>query len=432
MRYFRHNKIILATALLIFAILVGCSPKKVTTGTEPPLIPVQVVSPKKQKYRQTLTFSGITEPPKATQVSFLVAGKVKKLMFDVGDKVKKGEILGILDPKTYEAQVKIAESQLNLAYANLVKVKTGARKEDIEAAKYSMLQAKAQMELAKKEYKRIKAVYKMDAVPKQQYDQVKTQYKIAKKQYEIAKKQYQKIKKGPTPEDINIYKANVEVAKNSLKQAKIQLEYTILKSPIDGIIAQKLVEEGCVVNAGTPVYQILAEEGMDFVINIPSVYIDKIKIGTKAVVEFSSNGNKKVAGRVYQIRPVSDPMARSYQVKLRLSKVPFKRKYAGVIGKAVFSLTSQIEGYFAPISCLMKDSQGNFYVYVIEEGNVAHKVDVNIGKMQDERVLLSGKFPENAKIVISGQEYLKEGSKVRIVEALGAEKFVSPNRNKEE
>lgn len=419
---------VITLLLAVVLITSSCGQKEVEEASEPKLPAVQVIKPEFKVYRTELTLSGVTDSPGAVQTSFLVSGKIQKMNFEEGDVVKKGQVLARIDPDMYEKQVENAKSRVNLAVANLKNLEAGARPEDKSMAKSAMLQAKTQLEQARRDFERYKNVYREDAISRQQFEQARDRYQLAKQQYESAKQQYKKVISGATVENINVYRANVRVAQKAVEQAQLQLTYTVLHSPIDGVISRKLAEEGVVVNAGTPIYEIREINSMDLVINVPSVHIDEISIGKQAEVYFSGNKDEKIKATVRQIQPVSDPSTRSYQVKLKMAESPHKKWYSGTIGKAVFEIDRGVKGAFIPLSSLMKDQEENFYVYTVDKNNKVNKVKVKVGKVKDQQAMIQADLKDSDRIVISGQEYINDGDKVRIVDALNAQKFVSPNR----
>jgi len=416
---------------IIILLFCGCGTEKKEeqADTAPDGIPVQIVTPRFKYFQEVLTFPGVTEAPVSVSVGFMASGTVKKMNFEVGQKIKKGRILATLDKKLYESQLGIARSQVNLSRANLAQVTAGSRKQQKGMARAQMFQAEANYKHALQELKRYKAVYKLDAIPKQQYDSVRSQYEMAREQYKSAKEQYSLTLEGASREDREVARANVMTARSNLKQTQIQLSYTTLYSPMDGIISRKLVEPGTVVNEGTPVYKIKSSGSLDIVIFIPSIHINKFFINQPAEIVFSELPGKIIKGRIYEIQPVSDASTRSYRVKLRLSSTPITHNYSGYIGNVVFRIGDKSKAAFVPVSALQKKSMdGSFIVYQIDGNKLASMVKVEVLRVINENAMISGDFKKDARIVVSGQEFLKEGARVHIVSTLNSLKFVTRDK----
>ena len=433
---FAYLSVLLLSACLIFS--AGCSKEEKSaadeTGTQKKkeiVTSVQVIDPHFGYTSDKLSFPGVTSPVTVTDTAFLVPGKIQSMNCQVGQAVKKGDLLATLDSEIYERQVGVASAAVGVAEANNLKVNTGARHQEIEMAKMQMLQAKSGFELAKKEKDRFDRLYKIEAIPRREHDQVVTQYEIARKQYQASQQQFDLVKEGASNEDKLIAGSSVQVNRAQLAQASTQLKYTRLYSPITGVVTEKKVEEGAVVNAGTPIYEIQSTDAIDLEVFIPSVHLEKIKLGSKAQVTFMENPGKVIEGIVREIKPMSDDKTRSYRYKIRLSSSPNLKSYAGTIGKATFITGNKIYGAFVPLACIVcsQENDDNF-VFLVDKDNRAQKVPVNLVKIKDQKALINGSFPKNAKLVLSGQEYLSDGSKVNIVGAMDAQKYVSPDKIK--
>ncbi|MGV8121281.1 MAG: efflux RND transporter periplasmic adaptor subunit [Candidatus Xenobiia bacterium LiM19] len=416
------------TLLIITGLIAaGCGNK--AENHEVMKVSVQVVTPQSYVCQDTLTFPGTTTPPLVTTPSFLAAGKIREMNFNVGEQVRKGEILAELDPEIYQNQLRTASSSIEVAEANLDKVNAGSRIQQKEVARQQMLQAQHGFELAETEKNRFQSLYDIDAIPKRQYDAVATQYRIAQDQLKSAKEAYDLTKEGASKEDKQIARANVNLALSGHAAASTQLSYTRLVSPVDGVITEKKVEVGVVVGSGVPVYEIRSADSMDFAVMVPSVHINKIFMGQKARIFLLQDSGKSCTGIVSEIKPSSEMPTSSYRVKLKLSGSAAIKNYSGLMGKAVFSTGGRTTSSSVPCACLQRTMEGGkFHIFIINDSNEAVKIPVKVIRIADDRALIQGGFTSQSKVVLSGQEYLKDGKQVVIVDGLDSQKNVSPDR----
>jgi|GEM_PF-7089679 len=429
MRKVADKTSIFITLLIITGLITAGCGNKTENKKEVMKVAVQVVTPQSFVYQDTLTFPGTTTPPLVTTPSFLAAGKIREMNFKVGEQVKKGEILAELDPEIYQNQLRTASSSIEVAEANLDKVNAGSRNQQKEVARQQMLQAQHGFELAETEKNRFQSLYDIDAIPKRQYDAVATQYKIAQDQLKSAREAYDLTKEGASKEDKKIAQANVNLAFSSKQTASTQLSYTRLASPVDGVITEKKVEVGVVVGPSAPVYEIRSADSMDFVVMVPSVHINKIFMGQKAKISLFQDSGKSFTGIVSEIKPSSEMPTSSYRVKLRLSGSPAIKNYSGFLGKAVFSIGGRTTSSSLPCACLQRTMDGgSFHIFIINDRNEAVKTPVKVVRIADDKALIQGSFTSDSKVVISGQEYLKDGKQVEIVDGLDSQKNVSPDR----
>jgi len=417
---------LLLSFLLLGMLFSGCG--KRAKSEEPVQVPVQVITPQALEARSSLTFSGVTSPQVVTAPAFQVPGKIVELRVKVGERVKQGQAIALLDPRIYQNQVQVSQANVQLAQANLAKVQAGARAQEIEMARQQMLQAQHGFELARNEKDRFESLYKIDAVPKRQYESVLTQYNLAKDQLASGQQRYELVKEGASREDKQIAGANVELALSSQASAATQLSYTRLFSPVDGVVAEKKAEVGMVVGAGTPIYEIRSTGPLDLVILVPNRQLEQIHLGQKAEVSFLETPDKIFPGVVREIKPASETPTGSYRVKIKILDSQPNHLYSGQIGKAFFAAEKSLPAASVPLSCLQKNGEQKiYYIYTVNAQMLAQKIPVQVLRIQDDRALIQGGFKPETQIVISGQDYLKEGAGVKIVEALGSQKTVSPD-----
>ena len=161
---------LLTLSVLIIAVVSGCSKLNGSASANETnkeiVTAVQIVEPRFEEISNKISFSGVTVPHKVTNASFMVPGKIVKMNFETGDKVKKGQLLATLDPEMFRRQVGVASAAVNTARAHSVKVDSGARPQEIDMARRQMLQAKSSFDLANKEKQRFDRLYKIDAIPK--------------------------------------------------------------------------------------------------------------------------------------------------------------------------------------------------------------------------------------------------------------------------
>ena len=206
-----------------------------------------------------------------------------------------------------------------------------------------------------------------------------------------------------------------------------QLQYTELRAPFSGRITRKLAEVGDLASPAGPVYELRSVLRPELIIQVPSLHVGSIQPQMEAEVTFTNFPGTVVKGEVSEISPVNDDRNRNFQVKLRLLDSPFERDLDGVIGMATFKFGSKKEAFWVPVSAIIKPGGGDNFSVVYVDNNKAQMFGVEVLAVDGERAVLHGELPEGKQIVISGQEYVKPGQEVRVVETFDAQKLVDPN-----
>ena len=251
------------------------------------------------KYEQVVSggnmdikYSGSLKPFSESNLSFKVPGNIEKIYVKIGDKVKKGQLLAIIDNSSYSLQVKQAQAMYEQVKASTVggDYQIAEAKTGIAQAKTGIAQAKSAIEQAeaaynraiavqtstKQDFERYKKLYMNDNIAQTVYDnaksgvdqanaavdQAKAAVSQAKAVYEqaIAKQDQTQTLLEQTKVGKTASNSNLSAAAAQVQLAKLQLSYTELRAPADGVIALQMAEENENISAGLPIFKINSED----------------------------------------------------------------------------------------------------------------------------------------------------------------------------
>jgi HlyD family secretion protein len=229
-------------------------------------------------------------------VGFKVSGRIVHRPFEEGAWVEKGQVLAKLDDEDLRNRLEVAQATLVSARARLDKLLAGSRSEEIRQAEASLQQAQFDLDNKQLTHERMRLLYEKQVIPKESYDNADTAYKVAKAALERAKENYQLVKEGPRKEDIDDARAQLEQARASLKLAETQLSYSVLYSPLSGVILVKSGEIGEVVNPGTPILTIADIQKVWLKAYIPETDLGKVKWGQEVIVTTDLHPKKEYKG----------------------------------------------------------------------------------------------------------------------------------------
>ena len=237
------------------------------------------------KKTNTLILQGEVEV-KSVDLSSKVTGRVQKINIKKGDKVKKGDILLVLDTPEIQAKAEQTEATLALAMAQQEKASNGARVEQRQMALN-------QLNLAKKTYDRINRLHKEGVVPTQKLDEAYAQYKSAQDAYNMtASARY---------EDKLSANANVQSARGAISEVSSYLKENSIVAPIDGEITELTVDEGELVGAGYPIVTVADNTDAWVTFNMREDLLSKIKMNKELTVIIPALSNQKLKVKVNYI-----------------------------------------------------------------------------------------------------------------------------------
>lgn len=239
-------------------------------------------------------------------VGFKISGRIVNLSVKEGDWVEKGNIIAKLDDEDLRQRLELAQAALKSSQARLAKLLAGSRPEEIREAEANLDQAKIDLDNKKTQYERMKSLFDGKVIPQETLENTEARYKIAKAVLERAREIYQLVKEGPRKEDIEDARAQVEQARAQLKLSETQLSYTVLNSPMSGVVLVKSGEAGEVVNPGTPILTLADIQNVWLKAYIPETELSRVKWGQEVMVTTDLKPPKEYQGKISFISSQSE------------------------------------------------------------------------------------------------------------------------------
>lgn len=264
----------------------------------------------------------------ATEVdlSFRIAGQIMRLDLEEGTRVKKNAPVAELDTDTLEAQRASAKAEIAGLRAALDELEEGTRKEQIAQAKAIYKAAESKLKNAKDEYDRYEPLFKEGAVSASTFDTRVTILKTATEDYNNAKERLLELERGPREEQIRAARARWEKAKWELKRIELDIEHSLLTSPVSGVVLIKANEIGEVVLPGATVATVAAIDEVWLKGYVGESYLGKIKYGQKAEITTDSYPGKVYVGTVTFISSRAEFTPKNVQTKQERVKQVYRVK----------------------------------------------------------------------------------------------------------
>ncbi len=198
-----------------------------------------------QPFQSSLTAVGIVEPSSENiNIGSPVNRVIDKVDVIVGQKVKKGDILFRLESRDLTAELQTQKLAYENAQANLKKLQALPRAQDVAAAAAALKSVQVDLEQAKTQYERVAGLQNSGAMSQEEVMRRKFIFEDAEAKLQQAQADFDKIKAGAWAPDLTIAKLQVEQAKASMERVQVEIERTIIRSPIDATVLQIKIHEG--------------------------------------------------------------------------------------------------------------------------------------------------------------------------------------------
>ena len=415
-----NTRCLLCLLLPLFLSLAAC--KKHKSQIDAPSIAVKLEKVKLKELTRPIIVPATTSPFARSQLSFQVAGVVKKVQIEEGESVKQGQILATLDKASTKLNVALSKAKYNEAITTYRKFKKGYRKEIVKQHYASYKQSLALFNRAKQDFYRVRNLYKKRVVSKQSYTNALSSYQSALAQKNRAWQMYKMYSKGYDKADIQVAGVRFSQARTQLKLAKKQLSDTELHAPFSGVISKKSIGVGELVSPGRGAFELLDISRIKVQVGVPERLIDDLHRGQTAKVFFAPG---KLAGEgVISHKGVAlDKATLTYPVELIVSnkilrggkRFPVYKILPGKVVIVHFWRQKRYKGVALPLQAVLHDGQKKFVF--INDKKRAKKVEVKTKGTFKNRIVVEG-LSDGVEVVVAGQHQLSNNRRLFVIDTV--------------
>lgn len=348
----------LALAAAFFVVLSGpvAAQQGAASAAPRPALTVKRVLVQTANWPQTLSATGSIAAWQDVIIGAEIGGqRLAVLNVEVGDRVRKGQVLARLSPGTLEA--------------------------DLAAAKAALLEAQAAAREAAQTAQRVKTLQGSDALSAQAIDQALAADAAAQ--------------------------ARVAAATARVQADQLRLSYTQITAPDDGVISARIATPGALVQAGQELFRLQRQGRLEWRAEVPGAELAQLKAGQK--VRLQPSGAPALEGRVRRVAPQVDAQTRNGLVYVDLKAGEALR--AGLFARGDFVLGESAALTLPQSAVLLRD--GFSYVFRID-GNKVRQQKVQVGRREADRIELRSGLAAGAAVVESGVGFLADGDTVRV------------------
>ncbi len=359
----RHSLLAVAAAAMLLA---GCQGEGDTAGATETAEAVVTVGPENiavasiSELRSGPPISGSLEPEQAATVRAEVSGSVLRTFADAGQRVKRGQVLARLDDTA------VRDSYLS--------------------ARSAVRSAETALELARRNAERAKRLSEAGAV--------------ADRDLETAEW------------DVTNAEGTLADAKARLSNAQEQVDNTSIRAPFDGIVSERPVDAGDVVQVGTALFSIVDPSRLRLEASVPAEQIGRLRHGTE--VEFSVSGvDRRITGKIERINPVVDPTTRQVRIYVSIPNLD-QALVAGLFAEGRVA-TDTKRAVAVPVNAV--DSRGNKpTLHLLKGGRISESpVELGVRDEPAELIEVVAGAAAGDTVLLGSAQGITPGSRVRVL-----------------
>lgn len=359
----------------------------------------------------TATSTGTIKSDNEAKITAQRIGRITRLMFEEGDIIKEGQVIAELEAEEAFYNMKLSEATLNKTRFVLEQMKAAYESLRVSVEK-DIEKARAILTEVDSRRKRLLELKEMGYVTDMDIDAVQKEYEVAKANLEstIASRETLKAKLS----EIKAQEEAVREALNSFNIAKLNYDYSFIRSPISGVITSRPVKIGEGVNKGSHIATVVSTGSMYIEAFIDEADVAKVRIGQEVNITMDSYPGKVFKGEVYRISPVvlgGKQETRTFEVRVRLKDKDILIKPG--MSADIEIIVESIPNVLALPSQAVVEKEGKRYVYIIRDSR-ARLTPVDLGRFNWTFYEVLSGVKEGDKVIINTDvEGLKEGVRVK-------------------
>ena len=421
---FRRTTIIISLVFLI-PLLTSCQNRQGEPAREEAIL-VEIVPVRQGNISKEIRFTGSIEASTEVKVFPKITATIEAMNVELGEPVKKGDFIALLESEESRAQVAQAEAALQVMRARWAQMEVGARSEEIALAEDLVAKAKANLKNAEDNYKRLKALFNRGVIAKREFDSAELAYTVAKADFNSAQEQLDMLLEGATKEDRQALWAQVRQAEAALDLARIHLSHTRITSPIDGTISQRFLDPGNLAVPAQPIVTIVQMNSLKVIVYFPENQIRSMVPGTEAQLMVAAYPDQVFHGTIDKVSPTLNPETRLFSAEIKvLNEKRLLRP--GMFTTVMLSVDPHLNALLVPKEAVLyteeyvensESSQMGVnqinYLFVVKDER-AYRRNVWLGHESGLIVEVREGVEMGENVVIRGLHQLNDGDRITVV-----------------
>lgn len=329
-------------------------------------------------------YSGVVTARRTSRLAAKHLGRITHVNVDLGDAVRKGQVLVELDQRELQAEREVLVAQLASAQARLDELQSGPRTQEIEQAEALVRQIQATLELRRANSKRTNALVKTSSVSRQEYDETVTELEATEAQLVTAEKSLELLREGTRKEQIQSQASLVRGLQSQIDKVDVLISDQSIIAPFDGHVQARMMDEGVIVSPGQAILEVVETGQLEVHVGLPAQLVSSGALKAARVI----CGQVPLPAELERVAPTIDQRTRNLEAvfSVRPAKSP-----ASLPGEDLSSQNCQVEcrvgqavevevdvvadrgGWWVPSTALIPANRGLWSVMIVKQSGAAGK-----------------------------------------------------------
>lgn len=397
-----------AAAAAVSLLAAGCSGEKKVT----PVVRVETATAQRKAIDQVVTVEGVLYPGQEAALTPKASAPVEKFYVNRGSEVRAGQLLAVLQNSDAQAAALENRGAYEQAQANYESTVAAGVPEEMQKAELEEQQAKQAYAAAEQVYRSREALFKQGAIARKEVDQAGVAATEARSKYQIAQRHLAALEAGGKQRALTAAQGELKAAQGKYMGAVAQLKFTEIRSPIDGVVTDRLLFPGEVAAADKPLITVMNLSQVVARTHVSENEAAVLKVGDAATI--TAPGKPPVAAKVTIVSPAVDANSTTVEVWVEAAN----RKHELRPGTTVqVAMTAQHipDAIVVPASAVLPGEEGGGKeVMVVTSDGHAHATKVEVGVQQGNEVQIVSGLQAGQQVITQGAFGLPDGTQVQV------------------
>jgi HlyD family secretion protein len=402
--------------LLAVTAMQACS----TTEPEPePVVTVQTAPAKRGPISMTISSEAVVSPLEQAVITPKITSTIKKFYVQRGSHVKQGQLLAELENADLAGSAEQSKGEFEQAEAGFATTTGASLPQQIQKAELDAMAFKSAFEAQKKIYDARKDLFDQGAIPRRDLDSAEVALAQARSQNEQAQKQLADLQRIGKEQTLKSAGGQLSAAKGKYLNAKAQLSYSEIRSPINGVVTDRPAFQGELAQANQPILTVINTSKLIAKSHIVQNEAVLLSVGNPADIVVEGI-DEPIPGHVTLISPALDPGSTTIEVWVESSK-PNSALKPGMNVQINASAKSVKNALLVPVSAVFKSPEKGDYVLLAGSDRKAHQARVKLGLRTRELAEIQAGIRENDAVITQGGYAVPDGTKITVEAAPATE-----------
>ncbi|MGA9587369.1 MAG: efflux RND transporter periplasmic adaptor subunit [Terracidiphilus sp.] len=409
----RSHRVAPISVAILLPILLAAGCKKEETPA--PEITVQAEHPELGAISDHIIADAILAPLAQAAIVPKISSPVKEFYVQRGAKVKEGELLAVLENADLVGAAQDNKGSYEAAQAAFTTATKAQVPEDSQKAELDYAQAKANLDLNTSIVNSRKQLFAEGAIPGRDLDTALAALVQAQAAYDAAAKHLESMKNVSHEAALKSAQGQLTSAEGKYKSAAAQVNFSEIRSPINGVVTDRPLYAGETPAAGAPLITVMDTSSLLAKAHIAQSLAQQMKIGDAATI-LVPGVKDPVDAKVTLISPALDPGSTTLEIWLKVDNKNAALKVGTPVKISIIGRTVE-QALKVPVSSILTAQDGTKSVMVVGTDGAAHKKSVELGIQDGGDVQITKGLTTADTVITSGSYGLDEGARVKVGKA---------------